>query len=105
MGIFGRKKHKGKSSIIQAADATANSHAPKQYVELGTIDYVNLTIDRKHGDYQTAIDIATETGKPIFCNFVEWAGWQGCKDAGRIFADPNVKKAAEELFVPCAFNT
>lgn len=74
MGIFGRKKHKGKSSIIQAADATANSHAPKQYVELGTIDYVNLTIDRKHGDYQTAIDIATETGKPIFCNFVEWAG-------------------------------
>ena len=28
-----------------------------------------------------------------------------CKDAGLIFADPIVKKAAEELFVPCAFNT
>ena len=28
-----------------------------------------------------------------------------CKDAGQIFADPIVKRAAEELFVPCAFNT
>ncbi|KAL7500726.1 hypothetical protein ACHAWT_008710 [Skeletonema menzelii] len=27
------------------------------------------------------------------------------RDAGLIFADPIVKKAAEELFVPCAFNT
>lgn len=47
---------------------------PREYVELGTIRYVNLTEDGSHGDYQTAIEIATETGKPIFANFVEWSG-------------------------------
>ena len=44
------------------------------YVELGTIQYVNLTSDARHGDYQTAIDIAAQTGKPILANFVEWSG-------------------------------
>jgi hypothetical protein len=76
MGIFGRK-----NNLADAAAASANSRPerawqppPRQYVELGTIDYVNLTPDGKHGDYQTALDIAAETGKPIFVNFVEWSG-------------------------------
>jgi hypothetical protein len=36
---------------------------------------------------------------------VEWSGWQGCKSAGQIFADPKIKRVVEQLFVPCAFNT
>lgn len=51
--------------------STMPSHT---YVELGTVQYVNLTPDARHGDYQTAIDIAAQTGKPIFANFVEWSG-------------------------------
>jgi hypothetical protein len=78
---------------------------PRQYTELGSIRYVNLTKDGKHGEYEKTVDIAKRTGRPIFANFVEWSGWAGCKDAGRIFDDPDVKKAAEELFVPAAFNT
>ena len=50
---------------------TMPSHS---YVELGTIQYVNLTSDARHGDYQTAIDIAAQTGRPILANFVEWSG-------------------------------
>ena len=47
---------------------------PRGYVELGTIRYVNLTQDGKHGDYDTAVSIAKESGRPIFANFVEWPG-------------------------------
>lgn len=46
----------------------------KGYVELGTIQYVNLTADGKHGDFQAAIDTAVQRKKPIFANFVEWSG-------------------------------
>mmetsp|Transcript_21756 Transcript_21756/g.60474 ORF Transcript_21756/g.60474 Transcript_21756/m.60474 type:complete len:84 (+) Transcript_21756:126-377(+) len=45
-----------------------------QPIELGTINYVNLTTDGKHGDYEVAMKVARETGKPIFANFVEWSG-------------------------------
>lgn len=45
-----------------------------QAVELGTINYVNLTPDKRHGDLSTALKIATQTKKPIFANFVEWSG-------------------------------
>ena len=76
-----------------------------QAEELGTISYVNLDEYKRHGEMQKAIDISNETGKPLFCNFVEWSGCQGCKDAGRMFADERVRRVAEELFVPCAFNT
>lgn len=44
------------------------------YAELGTIRYVNLTQDGKHGDYEIAVSIAKESGRPIFANFVEWPG-------------------------------
>jgi hypothetical protein len=47
---------------------------PQQSIELGTIEYCNLSKDGRHGDYDTAIRLATETGKPIFANFVEWSG-------------------------------
>lgn len=47
---------------------------PNQAVELGTIDYVNLTPDGKHGDYDSAIQASLQTGKPILANFVEWSG-------------------------------
>lgn len=46
----------------------------KRYVELGTIDYKNLTPDGRHGEYDIAVKLAAETGKPIFANFVEWSG-------------------------------
>ncbi|CAB9511938.1 expressed unknown protein [Seminavis robusta] len=45
-----------------------------QAVELGTIDYINLTPDGKHGDFNAAVQASLETGKPIFANFVEWSG-------------------------------
>jgi len=45
-----------------------------QAVELGTINYINLTSDGKHGDYDRAIEASLKSGKPIFCNFVEWSG-------------------------------
>ena len=44
-----------------------------QAVELGTIEYVNI-VDGRHGDMKTALALAAETGKPLFCNFVEWSG-------------------------------
>ena len=78
---------------------------PEQAEELGTIEYVNLDKALRHGDMEKALAIAKETGKPLFCNFVEWEGCQGCKDAGKIFSDLRIKRVAEELFVPCAFNT
>ena len=67
-------------SLVQPAandnnDVSSISTMPSHsYVELGTIQYVNLTSDARHGDYQTAVDIAARTGKPIFANFVEWSG-------------------------------
>ena len=82
-----------------------NNNYKSQAVELGTIDYVNLDDTQSHSDIKKALEVAMQTGKPLFCNFVEWSGWQGCKDAGRIFADARIKRVAEELFVPCAFNT
>ena len=51
------------------------SRKPKGgYVELGTIDYVNLSKDGRHGNIQPALDIAADTDKPILANFVEWPG-------------------------------
>ena len=79
--IFKSKRNTGTSeSLVQPAandnnDVSSISTMPSHcYVELGTIQYVNLTSDARHGDYQTAVDIAAETGKPIFANFVEWSG-------------------------------
>lgn len=97
-------KFGGKDTIAMASRPSYRSNKD-QPVELGTIDYINLTPDGKHGDYDRAIAVSLETGKPVFANFVEWSGWAGCKDAGAIFADPVIKRTAEELFVPCAFNT
>lgn len=45
-----------------------------QAVELGTIKYLNLDASKRHGDYETALRLSRETGKPLFCNFVEWSG-------------------------------
>ena len=83
------------------------------YLEYGSIHYVNL--HNPHTPYVThdgdvvamnqIIDMAKSSGKPIFANFVQWPGWQGCQEGGRIFDDFIVKRAAEECFVPCVFNT
>jgi hypothetical protein len=48
---------------------------PKQPIELGTIQYCNITSDGRHGDYDTVLQIASQNlEKPIFANFVEWTG-------------------------------
>lgn len=60
----------GKSEVGTLKSPTHASQA----VELGTIHYINLTPNRKHGDFQAALAAAAETGKPIFANFVEWSG-------------------------------
>ena len=65
----------GKGGSI-TAPTLAMSRPQQQSIELGTIQYVNLTPDGRHGDYDLALRIAKETGKPIFTNFVEWSGCQ-----------------------------
>ena len=102
MDILGGSRDKNKKA---ATPEQAMPSITTQAVELGTIDYINLTPDGKHGDYNSAVQTSLETGRPIFANFVEWSGWAGCKEAGAIFTDPVIKRAAEELFVPCAFDT
>lgn len=81
MGFFGRaKKQNGVAEDAatmarEEAGTRADGKPPKPtYVELGTIEYVNLTRDGKHGEYQRTLDIASATDKPIFANFVEWSG-------------------------------
>jgi hypothetical protein len=91
MDIFKRTKHERPGAESQtcgspqaAVTATTTMNRPPtqssqkqqipKYVELGTIDYVNLTKDGRHGDYDIAIAVAQATGKPIFANFVEWSG-------------------------------
>jgi hypothetical protein len=73
------KRNKQKRSDIEEESAVAAETCEEQppssnYVELGTIRYVNLTKDLKHGEYNTAVSLAKSTGKPIFANFVEWSG-------------------------------
>lgn len=79
MGFF--RKSKNENALAEEVAETARDNPnrqcqppPKHYVELGTIEYVNLTPDGKHGDFEPAISIARVTGKPIFANFVEWSG-------------------------------
>ena len=78
MEIFGTKtKTELGAAVAESARNDPNREwqpPPKQFVELGTIDYVNLTADGKHGELETAVNIAKATGKPIFANFVEWSG-------------------------------
>ena len=53
----------------------SNSDIPQgQAVELGTIRYVNLTKNQKHGELEVVLAMARESGRPIFANFVEWRG-------------------------------
>ena len=80
MGIFGRKKNRSApSSDAASIDGKMGSverplPPSSKYVELGTIEYCNLTRDLRHGDYEAAIAAAEASGKPIFANFVEWEG-------------------------------
>ena len=47
----------------------------QQPIELGTIQYCNITNDGQHGDYNTVLQVASQNiDKPIFANFVEWSG-------------------------------
>ena len=63
---------------LQHAAALRPTPLPDQPIELGTIHYQNLTADGRHGDYEAALHAASPeqnpTGKPLFCNFVEWTG-------------------------------
>jgi hypothetical protein len=69
MSLFRKKKKKNNNNNGIVSTLTMN-----QAVELGTINYVNLTSDGCHGDMEKALHVARETGKPLFCNFVEWSG-------------------------------
>lgn len=73
-----KKTTTSNDSLTRTDTTTIHPAKPKRrkhdFVELGTIDYVNLTLDNYHGDLGIALQIASETGKPIFANFVEWSG-------------------------------
>jgi len=73
---FWKNRHKENNDDDEAMLTTKTHRSPpiNQAVELGTVNYVNLTSDSKHGTYDIAIQLAKETGKPIFANFVEWSG-------------------------------
>ena len=45
-----------------------------QAEELGTINYVNLTKNKRHGEFAPVVEAAKASNKPIFANFVEWSG-------------------------------
>jgi len=60
-----------KPSAVKGSSAMTRHQQP---IELGTIEYCNLTADGKHGDFDLALQAASATGKPIFANFVEWPG-------------------------------
>jgi hypothetical protein len=68
-----RNLFRGKNTNVAPAPAMAvrNSEQP---IELGTIDYCNLTADGKHGDFDAALQVVAEAGRPIIANFVEWSG-------------------------------
>jgi hypothetical protein len=60
---------------IHAKKNQLRSTIPKnQPIELGTINYCNLTADGRHGDYDAALFAAAQADKPLFVNFVEWSG-------------------------------
>lgn len=62
------------AAVPQPNPPVTAARKSNQPIELGTIDYCNLTADGKHGDFDAALQAAAETGKPIFANFVEWSG-------------------------------
>lgn len=67
----------GRAPEASSGTAAAKRVSPLsqgQAVELGDINYCNLTKDRRHGDFDAALQEAARTGKPIFANFVEWSG-------------------------------
>lgn len=75
MQLFKRKQKATAADVSEESSTRVASSVPKdQAIELGTINYVNLTRDGKHGEFDKAMKIARETGKPIFANFVEWSG-------------------------------
>ena len=59
-----------KDEGIVAVVSSLSPPRTNQPVELGTINYVNITPDGRHGDLDVALRVASETGKPIFAKYV-----------------------------------
>lgn len=75
MRLFKKIKANPTQTINNNNDDDALTVIPQnQPIELGTINYVNLSSDGRHGDISAALRIARQTQKPIFANFVEWSG-------------------------------
>lgn len=81
MGLRDLLRHKKERLSANDEPAVATNAVPSlrsprrdQSVELGTINYVNLTADQRHGDINVALHAARAADKPIFANFVEWSG-------------------------------
>lgn len=83
--ILGRSKagERAEAVVVETKDVASPQGGERtsplargQAVELGDINYVNLTRDQRHGepDLRNLLEIAATSQKPIFVNFVEWAG-------------------------------
>jgi hypothetical protein len=80
--LLRKQKQKMKPPSVDPPPASSSSHSggmqqrrqQQQPIELGTIEYYNISPDGKHGDFELALQTASERNKPIFANFVEWAG-------------------------------
>jgi hypothetical protein len=59
---------------LRSTNTSRSEQRRPQPIELGTIEYCNITPDGRHGDMDAALSLAAATGKPIFANFVEWSG-------------------------------
>ncbi|MGB0371898.1 MAG: thioredoxin family protein [Opitutales bacterium] len=54
-------------------------------------------------DYETALDLSKESGKPVLILFQEVPGCSGCQKYGQqTLSEPRIVKAIEENFVPLA---
>jgi hypothetical protein len=65
------------SSLLKSTPSRNVQVRKSQSIELGTIQYCNITQDGRHGDFNTVLQIAAlheHKHKPIFANFVEWSG-------------------------------
>ena len=81
MGLRDLLRHKKEQLSADDEPAVETTAVPSplsprrdQSVELGTINYVNLSADQRHGDINVALQAARAADKPIFANFVEWSG-------------------------------
>jgi len=106
-------------SVSVASDKTSNHDHQKETkkrrrpLQLGTLRYVNCNCRTQSCRLDRVLDVAQETGKPIFAHFAapplpangDTSGPCESEKVARIFSDRCLNREIEECFVPAVFNT